>query len=116
MLLMEIPRNEISPERRCNLLSIPWAATAVLTLPGVLHPQFLPAGLLIFFGMPANKALDHGSWLLIGWLLYLMLTAAACLSRRKRKYFIVYSVLCVVLAVNTVGCRMYWSNNMPGPE
>ena len=106
---MEKPSPEISPDRRYNLLCIPWILTAVVTFPGVLHPLFFPAGLYRLFGIRETDAFEHGWWLLFGWLAYIGLTVAACFSRRKRTYFAVYAVLCVFLALNSVGCRAFWS-------
>jgi hypothetical protein len=80
----------------------------VLTFPGILMPFYFPAGFFRVFGVPETDAIGH-SFLPVGWLVYLVLTVAACLSRRKRYYFIVYTILCLLLAINVVGCRAFWS-------
>jgi hypothetical protein len=106
---MEDPKSEIPPSRRHNLVCYAWLATVVLTFPGIFYFQCFPAGLFRLFGMRENDVIGH-SWLAMGWLLYVVLTVAACLTRRKRAYFIVYTVLCVLLALNTIGCRCFWSD------
>jgi tellurium resistance protein TerD len=100
---MQTSSTDISQGRRYKLLCIPWVVTIAVTFPGILAgPQFLPAGLYRLLGVP-------DWWLGVGWLAYLVLSVAACLSRRRLTYFIVYTVLCVLLALNCVGCRAFWS-------
>ncbi len=100
---MQTSSTDISQGRRYKLLCIPWLVTIAVTFPGILAgPQFLPAGLYRLLGVP-------DWWLGVGWLAYLALSVAACMSRRRLTYFIVYTVLCVLLALNCVGCRAFWS-------
>jgi len=106
---MKVPRPEISRDRRYNLLLGAWAAVVVLTFPGVLFPTLLPAGLFRILGIRENDVIGH-SYLGIGWLVYAALTVGACLSRRRRTYFIIYAILCILLAINVVGCRAFWSD------
>ena len=82
---------------------------AVLTFPGIFLPTFFPAGFFRVFGYRENDVIGR-SHLVIGWLAYVALTVGACLSRRKRTYFIIYTILCVLLAINVVGCRAFWSD------
>jgi hypothetical protein len=108
--MMPKPQNEISRNRRYNLLCIPWTAAVVLTFPGVfMFPQFFPAGFFRFLGVKEADAIAR-SWVVLGWMIYLGLTIAACLSRRRISYFIVYSVLCVLIALNIAGCRAFLSD------
>lgn len=106
---MKAPQPEISRNRKYNLLAIAWGAVAVLTFPGIFFPTLFPAGLFRLFGIRENDVVGH-SCLAIGWLVYVTLTVAACLSRRKRTYFVIYTALCVLLAMNVVGCRAFWSD------
>jgi hypothetical protein len=102
---------EISKDRRYKLICIPWLVTTLATFPGILFgPHLLPAGLYRLFGVRENQMLEHGWWLGLGWLVYIALSVGACLSRRERTYFIVYVVLCLLLALNCVGCRAFWSD------
>ena len=41
----------------------------------------------------------------IGWLFYALLTALALVSRPRFLYFIFYTVLCILLILNIVGCQ-----------
>ena len=106
---MEAPEPEITRDRKYNLLALAWAAVAVLTFPGIFIPTLFPAGLFRIFGIRESDAIGR-SYLAIGWLVYVALTVAACLTRRKRTYFIIYTILCVLLVVNIVGCRAFWSD------
>jgi hypothetical protein len=107
-MMSEKPESEITRDRRLNLLCIPWVAVIVLTFPGVfMFPQLFPVGLFRMFGMKVNDTIDH-AWIIVGWLVYVVLTVAACLSRRKRVYFIIYTILCILLALNIAGCRTFY--------
>ena len=106
---MEPSEQEIARKRRYSLLAVAWAAVAVLTFPGILFPTLFPAGLFRVFGVRENDVIGH-RYLAIGWLMYAGITMAACLSSRKRTYFIIYSILCLLLIINTVGCRVFWSD------
>lgn len=107
-MLMEEPNPEISRDRRYNFLCLAWVATIVLTFPGILLPWLFPAGLFRLFGMRETDVIGHW-WFAIGWMVYVTFTVAACLTRRKRAYFIIYTILCILLALNIVGCRAFWS-------
>lgn len=106
---MEAGEPEISCNRRYNFLAIAWGAVAVLTFPGIFFPTLFPAGFFRVFGIHENDVIGHSS-LAIGWLVYVALTVGACLCRRKRNYFIIYTILCVLLAINVAGCRAFWSD------
>jgi hypothetical protein len=101
----EIPRN-----RRYGLLCIPWGLTIVATFPGIIYPRFFPAGLYRLFGVPETYSMDRGGLILAGWAVYIWLTFVASICKGKLSYFIFYSVLCVLLALNSVGCRLFWSD------
>jgi hypothetical protein len=107
---MEQPSIEISRNRRYGLLCIPWALTVVVTFPGIIYPMFFPAGLYRLLGVPETYSIDRGGLILAGWAVYIWLTFVTSLCKRKRNYFIFYSVLCVLLALNSVGCRLFWSD------
>ena len=107
---MEDNDSEMSRGRRLNLLCIPWALTVVATFPGIFYPFLLPAGLYRLFGIRETDSITNGWWLAMGWLVYIGLTVAAVILRRRVGYWIVYGVLCLLLALNCVGCRAFWSD------
>jgi len=74
-----------------------------------MFPQFFPAGLFRIFGVKETDTIDH-SLVAIGWVVYVLLTVAACLVHRKRTYFIIYTILCILLALNIAGCRAFFSD------
>ena len=96
---------EISLRRRIGLVITAWIATAVLTFPGIMHPPSLPAGLLVFVGMGEANPMTQ-PLLIIGWIVYITLTLSALLSRRKNTYSTIFTVLCVLLLLNSAGCRL----------
>src|SRR5688572_6196195 len=99
----EAPTAKISPARKFDLLMLAWFATLVLTFPGLLMPYLFPLGLYRIFA--GKESYTHQPWMSIGWLFYCIITVAACLSRRRRTYFILFTVLCIFLVLNIIGCR-----------
>ena len=107
---MKKSKSEIGRDLRFSLLLIPWMTVVVLTFPGAfMFPQFFPAGFLRVFRVKETDAIDH-SWVVVGWAVYFLLTAGACLSGQKRNYFIIYGILCILLALNIAGCRAFLSD------
>ena len=78
------------------------------SLPGT--PVF-PAGLFTFFlseegGIKLLMVTGMGIVpTLIGWMIYVMLSVRMALTRRKLTFFILYSIFCILLAMNVVGCK-----------
>lgn len=114
---------EIPMRRRIKLWLLAWAVAflAVPVVPVVLYRQFFlvavwfqliycwtfPGGLFgMWFAAPPPSERHFGVWaILIGWLLYLALTVFGLRQKRRQAYFITYTVLCVLLATNVVGCQ-----------
>jgi hypothetical protein len=95
----------ISASKRFTLLLIAWLLTAIATIPFTVYPMFFPVGLgRLFLGHDVGAA-QRDSYILFGWPVYIGLTTAAYFSRRQWIYFVVYSVLCLLLALNCIGCR-----------
>jgi hypothetical protein len=69
---------DISPDRRYNLLCIPWGATLLITFPGVFYPMFFPVGLYRLLGVPEFKSVNYGMFMVGGWLVYVGLTVPQC--------------------------------------
>ena len=100
----------LPPGKKLGLLLIAWSAAAVVTFPGVVvAPLLFPIGLLRFFTTAPVREPASQFFLVDGWLMYLGLSAAACLTRRQRVYLILYVTLCFLLALNVVGCRIVFS-------
>jgi hypothetical protein len=88
-----------------------WGLVAIATL--VIHPAYLlavpffPVGLLDWLPHGEEKAIEGwmiGAWV-IGWMLYVFLSAAMFASKRMGIFFIIYVIFCVLLALNVVGCQ-----------
>jgi hypothetical protein len=95
----------ISASKRSGLLLLAWFLTAVATIPFCVYPIFFPVGLGRFFLGHDVGASQRDLYILYGWPAYIVLTLAACFLRRRWIYFIVYFVLCLLLALNCIGCR-----------
>jgi len=102
-------RPELSFLRRCGLWLATWAVALIITVPnlkGVLLIWVFPFGLLRLLGWPSERYVVVFT---VGWLPYVVLTVAALLTRRRSTYFVIYSILCALLVVNVVGCRMMFA-------
>ncbi len=106
------------PERirfrfRALLLLTAWIVAAIATVSPyssllkspslfVLYPYGLMTFLVWLMGWKAQQA-PH---FLFGWGLYLLLTAVGLVTGRRLLYLIIYTLLCALLLLNTVGCHM----------
>ena len=95
----------ISAGKRAILLLIAWLATAIATIPGTIIVPYFPVGLGRPFGEQAVMASVSGWYILFGWPVYIGLTIATYCLRRRWIYYVVYFLLCLLLAYNCVGCR-----------
>ena len=92
-----------------KLVCAAWLGTALLTFPAAVYgPHLLPLGLFRVFGASLRGPL--APWIGVVWAMYAALTLAVCSARRKKSFFIIYTVLCVLLVLNVAGCRAL----MPG--
>ncbi len=94
-----------------------WAvATVAMVLPYpwlLLFAWAFPFGLFVFI-LPTDSD-QIGGWLLlfVGWLLYIALTIYGLRQDRRTRFFVTYTVLCVLLILNVGGCH-YNLNKTPG--
>ena len=95
---------EMSLRARLLLCAMAWAAGLIVTLlmvlpapMGVVLLPFFPEGLFPF--LPRRVA---G---VVGWLTYLILTTFLLRSRTRTRFFVLFAVLCALLAVNAPGCK-----------
>ncbi len=65
-----------------------------------------PYGLMTFLVWLMGWRAQQAPHFLFGWGLYLVLTAVGLASGRRRLYFVIYTLLCLFLFLNTVGCHM----------
>jgi hypothetical protein len=110
-------------ETRWKLLLLAWViaalATVYIEIPLLLFFPMFPWGLLYLIcgddhgGRPdvgsghasGNELTQMVGLMAIGWLIYITITDAALITRRRLTYFLLYSVLCVLLIFNVVGCH-----------
>jgi hypothetical protein len=81
-------------------------ATVGTGLGFLLYALYFPSGLCEML-MPKNWDLpvSDAVLLILGWALYVGLIIAALLQKRRWRYFVVYGILCVLLALNAAGCH-----------
>jgi len=103
----------ISRRARIWLWLVAWFVAALATSfpdPRVLLFAFLfPTGLVEFApeGLGILEPPDSGYlWFFVFCILYIGLTVVAFLHSRRLWYFVLYAVLCAILALNVVGCHI----------
>ncbi len=108
----QMTQHEISENRRVLLLLAAWVVTLFATLASglVRSVQDFVLGVYLFPGMFIFLARNHApperAWpILLGWLIYLSITIAASLTSNRRLYFGLYTLLCLLLALNIIGCH-----------
>ena len=117
---MEKPA-DISLTRRIALWIAAWVVAAVamaIPNPSILWIFFLfPVGLtgLLNFIIPGatggeNDDQTFSAELIMGWIFYIMLTFFGIVANRKAIYTILYTILCIALAVNVTSCHLILSS------
>ena len=88
-----------------------WAASAIAVAipnPGILTLFWMFPGALIWLVVPSDSRVDTSVFQLVltgGWLAYAVLTMLALVQDRRVRFFVVYAILCALLATNVVGCH-----------
>jgi hypothetical protein len=103
-----------SPAVKVIFLCIAWGATIILTYPGirgdpVCFPIGLPWLLAVAVGHHGLGRTVEELSMFLGWLIYVILSAATFMTTRKAAYVTLYTILCVLLALNVAGCRLFIS-------
>lgn len=95
--------------QRWKLWLIAWAVALFAAWYTTLIPYvwLFPLGLMEVVG---RKQFGHDLDLLWGWFLYLALTIAAMCCRPRVLYFTFYTILCILLALNVIGCHQIHLN------
>jgi len=100
----------ISRGRRFILLFVAWLLTAIATIPFTIYPKYFPIGLGRFFSEQSPDSPSSIWFMRVGWSIYIGLTIGALFLRRRLFFYIMYFVLCLLLALNCVGCRLIMSD------
>ena len=113
-LNMEEPRT-ISLRWRISLWILAWVIAAIATVEGgialLIYSWMFPSGLLaLFTPKDWDPPVSEVVILIFGWLLYVGLTVFGLLQKRRIRYFITFGILCVLLALNSVGCHVMINN------
>lgn len=100
-----------------------WLAAWILVILAVLKidPNYLRTALFFpigFFALLPNSdnavaiAFTTLGWS-IGWVLYFALSVAMFLTKKKSVFIIIFTIFCVLLAINVVGCQHVLKNDAP---
>jgi hypothetical protein len=123
----------VSPKLRFWLCFAAWlVALIAMVIPdprdapfGILFAWMFPLGIFrLIFGpdestseaVSVSSQAIGGAILIGSWLFYAFLTFFALSQSRKRRFFFFYAVLCVVLALNVVGCNKMANDPILDPQ
>ena len=102
---------QISLRWRIGLWILAWVIATIATIEGgfalLLYCWMFPYGLLALF-TPKNwdPPINEVVILVTAWALYVGLTIFGLLQKKRVRYFIAFGILCVLLALNVVGCHV----------
>lgn len=99
-------------ESKRNILLATWAIAALATvyvvnLPLLLYFGYFPMGL--FYAL-CGKEWDRPLPLCAGWLVYIIITLSALITKRRFVFLTLYGVLFVLLILNVHGCHAVMKN------
>ncbi len=102
---------QISLRLRIGLWFAAWIIATIATIEGgfglLLYSWMFPYGLLVLFTPKDwNPPINETVILIMGWALYVALTIIGLLQKRRVRYFIAFGILCVLLALNVIGCHV----------
>jgi len=119
--------SQLSKERKVALWLFAWILAGMATMaPGSIaslkdmvslsivlfcYSWAFPAGLLAPFGSSdGNSPIPGIGLLIVGWSFYIGLTIYALRQRKSSRYFLIYAILVVLLALNAAGCRYEYTH------
>jgi len=111
-----IPQRPVRLTLRFWSLFGAWAAALIAAACGLergpevaqMAPLFpLPTGMFLCAPLVRHYRGDSDFYVAsaVGWLFYALLSAAVLWAGKRRRYLLLYSALCVLLALNVVGCH-----------
>jgi hypothetical protein len=107
--LWELLRQPVPERLKWVLFYSAWAVVVLVMNPkNLLVAPLFPVGLLAVFPGGEQAAVMFSMLVvpgLLGWILYAALSMLIARTRKIGTFFPVYLVLCVVLALNVVGCK-----------
>ncbi|SRR6266478_1048046 len=100
---------------RCSkwlLWLLPWCVIVpVMGIHNVPAAPYFPIGMFTFFLSPENGItlfMIGGMGIfpsLVGWMIYILLSARIALTSRRIPFFAFYSIFCILLILNVIGCK-----------
>lgn len=106
------PEEPISSRSKWLLLIGAWVLVVCVSMvpypSQILLAPFFPAGLMALLPHGDEKAI--AAWMrafpcIVGWVFYVFVSIGLIRAKRKSDFVLSYGLLCVVLAMNVVGCK-----------
>jgi hypothetical protein len=116
----EMPKT-IALRWRITLWAAAWVVATIATvgtgLGYLLYAWMFPSGLVILFAPKDwDPPISETIILILGWAIYVGLTIYGLLQNRRVRYFVVFGILCVLLALNVAGCHVALSQPIMGGD
>jgi hypothetical protein len=96
----------ISTVDRRRLLYYAWGIAGIATvfyeIPLLIFFPFFPSGLTFLFGL---RGVADAIGQFVTWAVYYVLIKILLRTEQRRRYFIIYGILCCILLLNVVGCH-----------
>lgn len=105
-----LPPPEVPIRKRLILFGVAWLVAFLVSLPNPLAIVFALPWLPLFpygFGVLLDPKLGQVV-LILGWVLYIVLTVVIFGSGTKRWFYLFYAILVALLLVNAGGCHYFW--------
>jgi hypothetical protein len=98
----------IPVQERRRLLYYAWGiaafATVLVEIPLLICFPMFPFGLTKMLGLREGGIADTVGGI-VGWVVYLIVTITLLRTQKRQRYFMIYGILCLILALNVVGCH-----------
>ena len=103
------PSERITFGRRAALWAVAFAVATIATV--APYPEMLRVAWLFPIGLlglvhPDPRNLMTTEVIILGWLIYVVVSVCALMQRQWGRYLTLYGILCVLLLMNVVGCHV----------
>jgi hypothetical protein len=100
--------SDVRTRKKLLLVFLAWLAGFLIACPdprAVACIPFFPLGLIEFICAGVDKHGDAYVLLALGWILYVALTTTTLVMGRRRWFYVLWSILTVLLLLNGAGCH-----------
>lgn len=99
-------------QRRFWLVFAAWCIAVTAAATAFPHPTrakyvlLFPYGLITVIISALGAKSQSAPHIIFGWIMYIALTLANMLTAKRFGYLVLYTLLCVLLLLNVIGCHM----------